>query len=355
MRFDTKFFLGANSNIGFKSYFEQLQAKDNGLQLLILKGGAGSGKSSLMKRVLLFAVKKGHEVEIIPCASDPFSLDAVIDHTQKFAIMDGTSPHVLDPSLAGVRDHIMYTGELWDIKKLRASEKETTSLSEKISDCHKSATAYIKSASSLLLENMHYAQKFIDREKASSFATKIMGEAFTESTGKERIRLLSAVSVGETVLFEKTPFLLSDKVYVLYDRWGAAADYILKKIYAAAKEKNQEVIYCPCSVMPEKCDHLIFPDSRISIVTENSFLPFSGGKKTSLDGFYKDIPLYPHLVERLSMAEKILPLAEDSIKEAKALHDDLEKYYVEAMDFSGMEALFDKIIYHFYDHFLQNC
>ena len=28
MSYETKFFLGANSNIGFKSYFEQLQAKD---------------------------------------------------------------------------------------------------------------------------------------------------------------------------------------------------------------------------------------------------------------------------------------------------------------------------------------
>lgn len=355
MSFDTKFFLGANSNIGFKSYFEQLQAKDNGLQLLILKGGAGSGKSSLMKRVLLFAAKKGHEVEIIPCASDPSSLDAVIDHTAHFAIMDGTSPHVLDPALAGVRDHILYTGDLWDIKKLRENEAETTSLSEKIADCHKSATAYIKSVSSLLLENMRYAEKFIDHEKALSFAEKIISEAFAESTGNERIRLLSAVSVGETVLFEKTPFLLSDKVYVLCDRWGAAANYILKRIYLSAKEKKQEIIYCPCSVMPEKCDHLIFPQSRVSIVTENSFLPFEGGKKINLDGFYKEISLYPHLVARLSSAEKLLPLAESSIKEAKALHDDLEKYYVEAMDFSGMEALFDKIIYQFYDHFLQNC
>lgn len=355
MSFETKFFLGANSNIGFNSYFEQLQAKDNGLQLLILKGGAGSGKSSLMKRVLSFAREKGHEVEIIPCASDPYSLDAVIDHTQRFAIMDGTSPHVLDPSLAGVRDHIMYTGELWDIRKLRHKKEQTELLSEKISDLHKSATAYIKSAAALLGENMSYAKRFIDKEKASSLAEKIMKEAFTASTGKIRTRLLSAVSVGETVLFDKTPFSLSDKVYVLCDKWGAAADYILKKIFLAAKEKNQEVIYCPCSVMPEKCDHLIFPKSHISIVTQNSFLSFPDGEKIDLNTFYSTLPLYPHLSRRLDAAEKILPLAEGSIKEAKALHDELEKYYVEAMDFSGMDALYNKILYHFYDHFLQKC
>lgn len=348
---NVKFFLGANSDIGFKSYFKQLQGQD--LQLLILKGGAGSGKSSLMKRVLSFARERGHEIELIPCASDPYSLDAVIDHTQKFAIMDGTAPHVEDPYLAGVTAHIMYTGDLWDMKKLRGKKDEISSLSEKISDCHKSATAYVKSAAALLSENLSYTGKFIDREKADSLAQKLMDEAFTNDKGSEKVRLLSAVSVGETVLFEDTASALCDRVFVLCDKFGSAADFILQKIRFYAKEKEQEFIYCPCSIISGKCDHLIFPKSRTAIVTENHFLPFSLGEKVDMTGFYKPLPLYPHLVKRLSVARDILPLAEQSVKEAKTLHDELEKHYIEAMDFSGMDALLGKILYHFYDHFPQ--
>ncbi len=344
----SKFFLGANSDTGFKSYFEQLQAKETGLQLLILKGGAGSGKSSLMKRVLSFAKERGHEVEIIPCASDPYSLDAVIDHTQGFAIMDGTAPHVTDPVLAGVSSHIIYTGDLWDVKKLQSKKAEIEPLAEKISDCHKSATAYIKSVSSLLCENMSYAEKFIDKDKASSFARRLTNEVLCEANGKVTKRLLSAVSVDELVVFEKTPFILSDKVYVLCDKWGAVANYILGKIYLAAREQKQEVIYCPCSVISGKCDHLIFPRSRISIVTQNRFHSFSDGEKIDLGGFYENLPLSAHLEKRLSVAEKIIPLAASCVGEAKALHDILEKYYVEAMDFSGMDSLFSKILSTFY-------
>ncbi len=346
-----KFFLGANSNIGFKSYFEQLQGQD--LQLLILKGGAGSGKSSLMKRVLKFADARAHEIELIPCASDPHSLDAVIDHTQKFAIMDGTAPHVTDPHLAGVNSHIMYTGDLWDMRKLRSKKEEITPLAEKISDCHKGATSYIKSAAALLCENMSYAEKFIDREKADSFAHKIMNEAFSKDTGCEKTRLLSAVSVGEIVFFDKTAFSLCDKVYVLCDKFGAAADYILSKIRLFSREENQEVIYCPCSIIDGKCDHLLFPKSGVAIVTQNSFLEFTGGENIDADRFYKTLPLKPHLEKRLSLAKEILPNAAECVKEAKTLHDDLEKYYIDAMDFSGMDALLSKILYHFYDHFPQ--
>ena len=79
MSVTVKFFLGANSENGFKSYFKQLQ--EGSLQLLILKGGHGSGKSTLIRKIAAFAEKKGHNVEFIPCASDPESLDGIIDQT----------------------------------------------------------------------------------------------------------------------------------------------------------------------------------------------------------------------------------------------------------------------------------
>ena len=62
MNTSIKFFLGANSKMGFISYFGQLQDQKNDLRLLILKGGPGCGKSSLMRRVCEYAEKKGNEI-----------------------------------------------------------------------------------------------------------------------------------------------------------------------------------------------------------------------------------------------------------------------------------------------------
>lgn len=344
----TKFFLGANSHTGFISYFKQLQEQNSSMQLLILKGGPGSGKSSLMKRVADFAESKGHKLEIIPCASDPDSLDAVIDLSANFAIMDGTAPHTEDPSLPGALHHIMYTGDLWDCAELGRHKDNIEKLTASISDCHKNAGSYIKSAAALLSENLRYSRIHLDKKAASEFAQSVTSCFSGGNYGKEKRRLLSAVSVGEVKLFSETVSAFADKIYVIEDQWGGAADYIMQAIYDAAMLCGEPVIVCPCSVMPEKYDHLIFPQSRVAVVTQNSFLRFPFGEKTDADRFYTDMALTVHMQQRLSDSKKLISKAASAVSDAKFLHDELEAFYIDAMDFSRMDEFLDEIIERFY-------
>ena len=71
------FFLGANSEEGFFSLYEQLLGGRFD-DLLILKGGAGSGKSTFMRRVGAAVERTGERVVYINCSGDPDSLDGAI-------------------------------------------------------------------------------------------------------------------------------------------------------------------------------------------------------------------------------------------------------------------------------------
>ena len=104
------FFLGANSEEGFSSLYEQLLGGRFD-DLLILKGGAGSGKSTFMRRVGAAAERTGERVVYINCSGDPDSLDGAIFLDRRAAIVDGTAPHVLEPSYAAACERYGRGGE----------------------------------------------------------------------------------------------------------------------------------------------------------------------------------------------------------------------------------------------------
>ena len=107
-----KFFLGGVTPNGFSTDLgKYVNSKD--YFTYILKGGAGTGKSTLMKRIAeRFA--NTEDVTRYFCSSDPDSLDAVVLHSSKAVIIDGTAPHVFDPKYPGVCQKIVDLGFYWD-------------------------------------------------------------------------------------------------------------------------------------------------------------------------------------------------------------------------------------------------
>lgn len=85
-----KYFLGESTPNGFSTPFAQ-QISAEGYFTCILKGGPGTGKSGLMRKIAE-EFQKQEDIDVYYCASDPDSLDAVVLHQSKFIIVDGTSP-----------------------------------------------------------------------------------------------------------------------------------------------------------------------------------------------------------------------------------------------------------------------
>ena len=91
------FFFGGVAPGGFSTQLTQII---NGKEYYtyILKGGPGTGKSRMMKKIAdRFA--KDEDVTCFYCSADPDSLDAVMMHTSKVLVVDGTPPHVSEPRL----------------------------------------------------------------------------------------------------------------------------------------------------------------------------------------------------------------------------------------------------------------
>ena len=90
----THFFLGANSGQGFQNLFPRFCKPEDHYDLIVLKGGPGVGKSTMMRRIGKAMEDRGEDVEYLYCSGDPNSLDGVHIPRVGAAIVDGTSPHV---------------------------------------------------------------------------------------------------------------------------------------------------------------------------------------------------------------------------------------------------------------------
>ncbi|MBQ6568806.1 MAG: hypothetical protein IJL87_00965 [Clostridia bacterium] len=88
-------FLGANSPCGFVSQFEKAYDPEDGWRVYILKGGPGTGKSSLMKRLAGAAADLKKNCHLAYCSADPGSADAVILPDDKIMVADGTAPQAM--------------------------------------------------------------------------------------------------------------------------------------------------------------------------------------------------------------------------------------------------------------------
>jgi hypothetical protein len=115
------YYAGGNTARGFHSLYE---SNLQGLECVyILKGGPGTGKSSLMKKIGNEWVEKGYDIEFLHCSSDNQSIDGVIIRSLKVGIVDGTAPHVIEPKTPGAVEQYINLGEAWDAKALSVEKK----------------------------------------------------------------------------------------------------------------------------------------------------------------------------------------------------------------------------------------
>ncbi len=341
-----RFFLGSNTKRGFISLFDELKDPFGSNKLYIIKGGPGSGKSSLMKKIIKVLERKNHNIEYFHCASDPNSLDAFLDHDLKIAMVDGTAPHVMDPDYPGAYDNIINMAECWDTGKLTENKSKIINLNNTISSCHRMATACITAATALLDNNMQTAKAYVNHDAINSFTDSFINLLNGCKTGREKKRLISAASVGKVVFFGDTINQLASDIYVLLDECGAASDLILSKINQAAAFMKLERITCYCSFRtPEKIDHIIFPSKSIAVTTSNNFHESKDLGKVNATDFMIEIPksVQEQMALHLKKARELTDIACEHIKRAKIMHDELEAYYIEAMDFSKVDAIYDKI------------
>lgn len=346
-------FLGANAPKGYYSKFDQLFVSAPKGRCFLLKGGPGTGKSTVLKKIAAVLKEKGLSTELIYCSADTESLDAVITANGKFTVLDATLPHAVEPKYPGAYETTVSLCDCWNEKMIREHGEKAAELFDCNRKMHEEARRYISAAASLLDEAARLGMESIHQDKAAKTAFRLCMKEFGKRIRRqptEKQRFLSAVTDKGVFFFNKTPKILCDRIYMIDDDCGAASRVFLNTVRKTALEHGLDIITCRCPIFPtEKIEHIFIPSLRLGFMTDNkrhkiSVTPYRTihARRFTDEKKYAKNRIRIHFA--LRSAAQLISEASDCMKEAKAVHDELEAIYIPAMDFSKVDEKFSEII-----------
>ena len=346
------YFLGSSGKNGFFSCFNQMTPKIDGQFTYIIKGGPGTGKSSMMKKIAEEMEKKDIECERIFCSSDPDSLDGVIFPSLRVSVCDGTAPHVLDPEYPGASGEIVNLGECWNKQMLFENREKIIEITDKNKACHRRSKRFIESAFSVFSDGEKICRDALDEERLLRYASRLAGRHFKKPSGKiglQKIRLLDAITPKGYYFISETANSLCDFKIIFEDDFGVAAAKVIEQLRTYALASGYSVIASPGISSEKAFRHIIIKELSLGFFTADKLcnLNIEPDKVVSLRRFYYLNDLAAHKA-RLQFSKKaskeLLHEAVCALKIAKDIHDELEACYVEAMDYSKIAAITDSLI-----------
>lgn len=351
------FFLGALSPSGFTGWFAEAAATP-GITPYLIKAGPGCGKSTLMRHLAEADAARGQRsgsvIERIHCSSDPASLDGVLLGDVSALVLDSTAPHTLDCKYPDAAERVLSFYDTLDHNFLRAHRNEILLLGARNTALLQQAAAHFALACALLQRRRVSAAAALDHEKLCRFgkglAQRTMPKRQVCTPGRQSHRLLSAPTPGGITFYRQSiPQLAPEAVYAIHDGYGAASAALLAQLAAHAQHNGYDAILCPCPTDQRgKLDHLFIPALGLGFVTVNEWhsLALPGQHNIFTSRFLDAKALaagQKTLRYQKRLAVDLLGKTCATQTDAKTVHDALEKYYVQATDFSAVDAIRQKL------------
>ena len=353
-----RFFAASNTKDGFVSYFDEIFRVGECDRIYILKGGPGCGKSTFMKKLGEISEEKGYSCEYFHCSSDPESLDGIIIKEKRVAVIDGTSPHAVEPKLSGVREIIIDLGRAWDTDKLfeLGEDIERLSLQKKkhYDDCYK--FLYSKNVMDSLVYNLVFPYILFD--KPDKTAKRLVDGIFKrhKKRGKSNVktRLISAFSscgkirlstfedMAKMCVFVKEPF-----------RGSCLPTHFLSAVFEFAKNYGTEIYVSYSSEKRAEINALYFPEIGVSVSAYDEKLVAECdriGKKCRIinSARFVDTKTFSHLNPLRKFYNKLSENMENhalnSIEMAGKVHSEIEKIYRQCTNYTAVENITNEYI-----------
>lgn len=344
-------FPGNNTSGGFFSFYQYILSQKEAKRIFCMKGGPGTGKSSFMKKIGKHFYDLGYTIEYHHCSSDPNSLDGVVIKELNTAILDGTSPHIVDPIHPGAVDEVINLGDAFDTSLLESHKKEIMSVTQTISSNFNRAYKLFASARHIHEDWASINSSAINMNKVYQLIDELKNKILTsphKDFGSERHLFSTALTPDGILSYSKDISKEAEHLYVIKGGPGLKKTQILKAIGHEAQRQGYFVEYFHDPLIPDRIENILIPDISTGLFTTNEISRINyNNNELDMKSFCNSEVLNNNSEKILFDKRQFDILINEGlscITTAHELHDELETYYIGSMDFSKVDSIYENIL-----------
>lgn len=336
------YFAGANTASGFDGVYGRIADERRMERVYVIKGGPGTGKSTLIRKAAEAAEKEGFPAVRYFCGSDPESLDGAV-LGGRIVLLDGTAPHVHEMTYPGAASSLIDLSKFWDTGVLEGARDEIIARCSAKSACWDAAYRWMRAAAAVDEERLCCAEQCFDREKAAAYVgrfLKRLGKPESAENGRTDVRRTRAVTMrGRFYLpaFEHS----AQTVYAVSDACGCAVPFM--ELFAGRLTSAGYDTVVSRLPVTGQIDGILLPSHKIAVVTAQTEKDVRTIRMTRF--VHKDIPDGVRGEMRLAakVEESCTEAAQECLSRAAAEHFGLEEIYRRAMNFSALGRYTKKV------------
>lgn len=333
------YFAAANSGRGFVSFYPELFSVNRFRRVYLIKGGPGTGKSSLMRRAAEAAEQRGLAVRRYLCSSDPDSLDAIVVGEDRFAMIDATAPHAMDTLLPGAGDELIDLGQFWSSSRLAMRREEIAVLNAEKRQGYARVYHWLSAVAALDRVTADLLGDCLDRAKLRRAAERYLAGSAV-GAGRVTPALVDSIGMKGRVTLD-TMHTDSKRAFVLSDERGGGHIFLCE-IARICRERGIDTMQSFVPTDPDLCNAVYLPQDGTAFLCRDCAGAMRAGDKTvNLCRFWKADSLRRvrrELRNAATARQMLMEGVTQAFAQVSEAHFALEQVYAGAMDFAALDA-----------------
>jgi len=344
------YFAGANTPHGFFSHFDSIIPFSQTNRKIYIKGGSGTGKSTLMKKTAGIFKKRGFSIEYFHCSNDSASIDGINILEAGIAVVDATSPHPADPKLPAAKDEIFNASEFLDKAFVKEKKDILTNLLAEKQELYKRAYGYLTSANQIYRLNEAVYENALNFGALNARILEVL-QIFAEVEPSEQSasdrKLFATAITPEGVKSLAPSALKAERTFILHGIGAMGINEMLDSVQRSANLHGLDTVSFKSPLCPAKTEHLYIPALEVAFITSNRYHEHS---EIGIDIDFEEFldmrvnKLDSEIKYNNSIFDELLQKAIKTMAKARKRHAKIEGIYSEAMDFKRMHRAYNQVL-----------